>query len=64
MKMAWKTKYVGHLRAVNNNFLDTYQLKSQNVVIDATIANIRREGDRFIVSFNYTHANREREDLV
>jgi thioredoxin reductase len=64
VNMAWKTKYVGHLRAVNNNFLDTYQLKSQNVVIDATIAKIRRENEQFIVSFNYTHANREREDLV
>jgi cation diffusion facilitator CzcD-associated flavoprotein CzcO len=56
VNMAWKTKYVGHLRAVNNNFLDTYQLKSQNVVIDATIAQIRRENDRFIVSFDYTIA--------
>jgi hypothetical protein len=30
IRMAWRTHYVGHLRAVNNNFLDTYQLKSQN----------------------------------
>ena len=35
--MAWQTHYVGNLRAVNNNFLDTYQLKSQNAVIDAEI---------------------------
>ena len=25
--LAWKSKFVGHLRAVNNNFVDTYQLK-------------------------------------
>jgi len=28
--MAWETYHVGNLRAVNNVFLDTYQLKSQN----------------------------------
>ena len=30
LRFAWQTHFVGHLRAVNNNFLDTYQLKSQN----------------------------------
>ena len=30
LKFAWQTHYPGDLRAVNNNFLDTYQLKSQN----------------------------------
>ena len=34
VRMAWRTHFVGHLRAVNNNFLDTYQLKSQNAVLD------------------------------
>ena len=28
IRMAWRSHYVGHLRAVNNNLLDTYQLKS------------------------------------
>lgn len=64
VSMAWKTKYVGHLRAVNNNFLDTYQLKSQNAVIDASISGIRYENGKYIVSFNYTHAHHEQEDLV
>jgi len=27
IKMAWQTHFVGHLRADNNNLLDTYQLK-------------------------------------
>lgn len=62
--MAWKTKYVGHLRAVNNNFLDTYQLKSQNGVLDANINKIERRVDKFVVSFSYNHANGEQEDLV
>ncbi|MBD2355545.1 NAD(P)-binding domain-containing protein [Tolypothrix sp. FACHB-123] len=64
ISMAWKTKYVGHLRAVNNNFLDTYQLKSQNAVLDAQITKIERHQGRFIVSFSYTHANGEEEEIV
>lgn len=40
LKLAWQTHYVGHLRAINNDFLDTYQLKSGNAVLDAVIDNI------------------------
>jgi thioredoxin reductase len=54
VRMAWKTHYVGHLRAVNNNFLDTYQLKSQNAVLDGTIESIeRRPGGGYRVLFRY-----------
>ena len=45
LKFAWNTHFVGHLRAVNNNFLDTYQLKSQNAVIDASIRKVERNND-------------------
>lgn len=62
--MAWRTKYVGHLRAVNNNFLDTYQLKSQNAILDANIKNIKKEDGEYIVSVEYSHANGECEDLA
>jgi thioredoxin reductase len=61
LKLAWKTHFVGHLRAVNNNFLDTYQLKTQNAVIDATVENIERQGDQYAVSFHYSHAHGETE---
>jgi thioredoxin reductase len=64
VKMAWKSKYVGNLRAINNNILDTYQLKCQNAIIDATIKSIRHENNQFVVSFIYTHANQEKEELV
>jgi thioredoxin reductase len=64
ISMAWKTKYVGNLRAVNNNFLDTYQLKSQNGVLDTTINKIERQDGKYLVSFSYTHAYEEQEDLV
>jgi cation diffusion facilitator CzcD-associated flavoprotein CzcO len=42
LRLAWQTHFVGHLRAVNNNFLDTYQLKSQNALLDGEILRIRR----------------------
>lgn len=61
--MAWKSHYVGHLRAVNNNFLDTYQLKSQNAVLDAEICGIRQEGDMLRVTFKYEHAQGEVEEI-
>ncbi len=64
VSMAWKTKYVGHLRAVNNNLLDTYQLKSQNVMLDATLEKIERQDGKFLVSFAYSHADKELEDIV
>jgi thioredoxin reductase len=64
VSMAWKTKYVGHLRAVNNNFLDTYQLKSQNAILDAGITCIQRQDNQFVVSFAYKHANGEQENIV
>jgi thioredoxin reductase len=42
LRLAWQTHFVGHLRAVNNNFLDTYQLKSQNALLDGEVVSIRR----------------------
>ncbi|MFG1884885.1 NAD(P)-binding domain-containing protein [Micromonospora sp. NPDC049102] len=54
IKLAWQSHYVGHLRAVNNNFLDTYQLKSQNAVLDGTVEQIsQREGGGFRVLLRY-----------
>ncbi|MEU3731673.1 NAD(P)-binding domain-containing protein [Streptomyces sp. NPDC033538] len=45
LRMAWRTHYVGHLRAVYNNFLDSYQLKSQNALLDGRVLGIRRAAD-------------------
>ncbi len=61
LKMAWTTHYVGHLRAINNGILDTYQLKSQNAVLDADIQKIEKVGDVFRVSYGYQHAESEQE---
>jgi thioredoxin reductase len=65
IKMAWKSHYVGNLRAVNNNLLDTYQLKSQNAILDASITNIRRdENGKLAVSIIYSHAQGQTSDLL
>lgn len=64
IKLAWHTHFVGHLRAVNNNLLDTYQLKSQNAVLDATIERIERRGEQFAVKVLYSHAQGETEELI
>lgn len=56
VRFAWQSHFVGHLRAVNNNFLDTYQLKSQNAVIDATIDRIEMQDGRYLVHIAYSHA--------
>ena len=56
LKFAWQTHYVGHLRAVNNNFLDTYQLKAQNAVIDATIRKVEMKDGKYQVDIAYSHA--------
>ncbi|MEU7041064.1 NAD(P)-binding domain-containing protein [Streptomyces varsoviensis] len=45
LKLAWQTHFVGHLRAVNNNFLDTYQLKLENALLDGRIQRIERHAD-------------------
>ncbi|HSF42213.1 MAG TPA: NAD(P)-binding domain-containing protein [Thermoanaerobaculia bacterium] len=63
VQLAWKTHYVGHLRAVNNNFLDTYQLKSQNAVLDCTVEKIERQDGELVVSVRYSHAHGETEEL-
>ncbi len=64
IKMAWRTHYVGHLRAVNNNFLDTYQLKSQNAVLDGTVERIERgEDGSYTVTVSFARVNEVKKDM-
>ncbi|MGD1883108.1 MAG: NAD(P)-binding domain-containing protein [Paracoccaceae bacterium] len=56
LKFAWNTHFVGHVRAVNTQFIDTYQLKSQNAVVDAEPVRIERDGDTFLVTARMTAA--------
>jgi thioredoxin reductase len=60
VRFAWATHHVGHLRAVNNELLDTYHLKSGNAVLDAEVTRIRRDGRGYQVDLAYTHAAGQR----
>jgi len=64
LRLAWKSRFVGDLRAVNNNFLDTYQLKCQNAILDGIITKIHKNGDEYQVSISYSHAHGEKEVLT
>jgi thioredoxin reductase len=63
IRLAWRTHFVGHLRAVNNNFLDTYQLKSGNAILDGTVRSIERDGDRLKVRFAFARADEVVKEL-
>ncbi|GGO13416.1 pyridine nucleotide-disulfide oxidoreductase [Microbispora rosea subsp. aerata] len=64
VRMAWRTHFVGHLRAVNNNFLDTYQLKSQNAVLDGDIRRIERRADgSYLVTVAFVRADEVTKDI-
>jgi thioredoxin reductase len=43
IKLAWETHFVGDLRAVNNNLLDMYQLKSLHGVLNPRINKIVKD---------------------
>ena len=60
VRLAWRTHYVGNLRAVNNNFLDTYQLKSANAVLDGTVERIERDAEGYAVTFRFARAEETR----
>jgi thioredoxin reductase len=62
--MAWKTHFVGHLRATNNSFLDTYQLKSQNALLDAEVRGLERRDGAVWAHLAYSHAHGETEILA
>jgi thioredoxin reductase len=64
VRLAWQSHYVGHLRAVNNNFLDTYQLKSQNAILDGSVLDIRPgpEGG-YLVRFSFARADEVVKEL-
>jgi thioredoxin reductase len=63
IRFAWRTHYVGHLRAVNNNLLDTYQLKSQNALLDGNVERIERNADSYVVTVSFSRANEVRRNL-
>jgi cation diffusion facilitator CzcD-associated flavoprotein CzcO len=63
VRMAWRSHYVGHMRAVNNNFLDTYQLKSANALLDGHVRSIERRPDGYRVRFGFSRADEVVKEL-
>jgi thioredoxin reductase len=63
VRLAWRTHFVGHLRAVNNNMLDAYQLKSQHAILDGTVRRIVPDGDGFLVTVAFARANEVTKDI-
>jgi thioredoxin reductase len=63
VRLAWQTHFVGHLRAVNNNFLDTYQLKSQNAILDGTVKRIEKRDDGYLVTVSFARADEVTKDV-
>jgi thioredoxin reductase len=63
IQMAWKSHYVGHLRAVNNNLLDTYQLKSQNALLDGHVERIEHRDGGYLVTVRFARANEVKREL-
>ncbi|TDE41480.1 FAD-binding protein [Nonomuraea mesophila] len=64
VRMAWRTHFVGHLRAVNNNFLDSYQLKSQNALLDGDVKRIERQPDgTYLVTVSFARVNEVTKDI-
>jgi thioredoxin reductase len=63
IRLAWRTHFVGHLRAVNNNFLDTYELKAGNAVLDGNVRSIERDGDHLKVMFAFSRADEVVKEL-
>lgn len=63
VRMAWRTRHPGNVRANYVRLLDTYQLKLLNGVLDCDVRWIKRAGDDFAVSVAYRHADGEEETL-
>ncbi|MGH3242581.1 MAG: NAD(P)-binding domain-containing protein [Spirillospora sp.] len=64
VKLAWRTHFVGHLRATNNNFLDTYQLKSQNAILDGEVRRIERQADGgYLATVGFTRVDEVTKDI-
>ncbi|MEZ6091369.1 MAG: NAD(P)-binding domain-containing protein [Pirellulaceae bacterium] len=61
VKFAWQSHFVGHLRAVNNNLLDTYLLKCQNATLEVEIERLERVGDKIRATVAYQRAMGSRE---
>lgn len=62
--LASKSHFAGHLRAVNNDFLDTYHFMNRSAVLDCAVESIGRRDGQFAVALRYSRANGETEEFT
>lgn len=58
VRLAWATHYVGDVRAINNDFLDTYQLKAQNNILDGELSSVRKNASGTLTAEVYFESRR------
>ncbi|MDT8909555.1 NAD(P)-binding domain-containing protein [Amycolatopsis sp. PS_44_ISF1] len=63
VKLAWRTHFVGHLRAYNAGVLDMYQLKLQHAILDGDVREITKDEDGYRVKFAFFRADEVIKEL-
>ena len=63
MRLTWTTKHPGDVRGMYGVIMDSYQFKTLHSILDCSIDEIRRVGDKFEVDITYTHADGETATL-
>ncbi len=64
VKWAWETHFMGHVRTVNAEFLDTFYLKGQNALLDARIQKLEQRPEGIIAHIEYSHADGQTMQLI
>ncbi|QYR21860.1 NAD(P)-binding domain-containing protein [Paenibacillus sp. sptzw28] len=62
-RLAYKTHYVGSIRATNSWLIENYQLKHQAALLDCHVVDIQKRDDGYDVTVTYVHAQNETETL-
>ncbi|MFD2490337.1 NAD(P)-binding domain-containing protein [Amycolatopsis jiangsuensis] len=63
VKLAWRTHFVGHVRAYNAGVLDMYQLKLQHAILDGEVREITKDADGYHVKFAFFRADEVIKEL-
>lgn len=64
VKWAWETHFMGYVRTINAEFLDTFYLKGQNAMLDACVEKLERRPEGIIAHITYTHAGGQTMQLI
>ncbi len=64
LKLAWETHFMGHVRSINTEFLDTYFLKGQNSILNARVEKLEQRPEGIIALIDYTNAGGQKMELA